>query len=137
MAENVLKETPKASAQSGESNSNGFFKSLLNGSFLTFEKSPGLLPFLFFIGALAILLIANTYNAEKKVREIETMRHEVTELRTKYISNKAELMRLSNQSEVARRLAQYGYVESTVPPRIVEDKPRRRDLLLRIFRARN
>jgi hypothetical protein len=137
MAENILKEPQKVSTQDGENSSTGFLKSLLNGSFLTFEKSPGLLPFLFFIGALAILLIANTYNAEKKVREIETMRHEVTELRTKYISNKAELMRLSNQSEVARRLAQHGFVESTVPPRIVEDKPRRRDLLLRIFRAKN
>ncbi len=121
MAENVLKEPEKEKNGHEQKSGGGFFQSLLNGSFLTFEKSPGLLPFLLFFTCLAILLIANTYYAEKKVREIESLRHEVTELRTIYISNKAELMYLSNQSDIARRLAHKDFVESTVPPRILPE----------------
>lgn len=133
MAENSYKEPVKETTGKEQNKGGGMLSSLLNGSFLTFEKSPGLLPFLLFLSMLAVFFIGNTYYAEKKVRNIENMRHEVTELRTIYISNKAELMYLSNQSEIARRLAEKGIVESTVPPRIVREEEQRRNFLLRIF----
>ncbi len=137
MAENILKETQKtAQDRTNGKKKSGFILSLFNGNFLTYEKSPGLLNFLLFISALAVLLIANNYMAEKKVRRIENLRNEVTELRTIYISNKAELMYLSNQSDIARRLEDKGFVESTVPPRIIR-KEKNRSFLLRIFHPRN
>jgi hypothetical protein len=117
MAENVLKEK-KEKKETGASVK---YLRFLNGSFLTFDKLPGLLPFLIYITLIAIMLIANTYYAEKKIRQIEGIRNEVTELRTIYISNKSELMLLSNQSDIARRLASRGLVESTVPPRALND----------------
>jgi hypothetical protein len=117
MAENVLKEK----SAKKEARIPARYLQFLNGSFLTFDKSPGLLPFLIYITVIAIFLIANTYYAEKKIRQIEIFRTEVTELRTIYISNKSELMNLSNQSEIARRLASRGLVESTVPPRALND----------------
>jgi hypothetical protein len=141
MAENKYKETGKEKKKSEDTEPGkgmGFFRSLLNGSFLTAEKSPDLMPFLVYLSFLAVMLIANTYYAEKKVREIERMRSEVTELRTIYISNKAELMYLTNQSEIARRLRDRGFVESTVPPRILTERDRRRSFFLRIGgRSRN
>ncbi len=138
MAENTFKE---AVHQTGEKKRepgkvNGIFRTLLDGSFLTFDKSPGLLPLLLFLSSIAILLIANNFYAERKVREIENLRSEVTELRTIYISNKAELMYLSNQSEIAKRLDDKGFVESTVPPRILREQQERRSFLLRIFRTK-
>jgi hypothetical protein len=137
MAENILKEPRKSTKGKTTGKSRGgFIRSLFNGSYLTNEKTPGLLNFLLFVSALAVLLIANNYLAEKKVRKIENLRDEVTELRTIYISNKAELMYLSNQSDIARRLKHKGFVESTVPPRIIrEDK--NRSFLLRVFQAGN
>ncbi len=137
MDENTYKEPVKEPSSNKESKGNSVFQSMLNGSYLTFEKSPGLFPFVIFLTFLSVLLIANTYYAEKKVRQIEAMRNEVTELRIIYISNKAELMHLSNQSEIARRLASKGYIESTVPPRIVQEEKRQRSFLLRIFRGRH
>lgn len=135
MAENSYKEPVKEKSGRETGKRGGMLSSLLNGSFLTFEKSPGLLPFLLFLSMLSVFFIGNTYYAEKKVRNIENMRHEVTELRTIYISNKAELMYLSNQSEIARRLADIGIVESTVPPRILKEEGERKNFLLRIFAA--
>jgi hypothetical protein len=134
MAENTFRE-PQPGGESGtkaESRRPGFLSSVLNGSFLAKDKSAELLPFVFFLAMLAVMLIANTYYAEKKVREIERMRSEVTELRTLYISNKSQLMYLSNQSEIARRLHALGFVESTVPPRLVANEKNRRSFLLRI-----
>ncbi len=133
MAENSYKEPVKEKSGNKSGKKGGMLSSLLNGSFLTFEKSPGLLPFLLFLSLLSVFFIGNTYYAEKKIRNIENMRHEVTELRAIYISNKAELMYLSNQSEIARRLAENGIVESTVPPRILKEESQRKNFLLRIF----
>ncbi len=141
MAENTYKKLEKE--KSGTSNGRGLNKfvgiirSLLNGSFLTIDRSPGLLPFLFFVAFIAIMLIANTYLAEKKARRVEGYRNEVTELRTIYISYKSELMYLSNQSEIARRLSNQGFVESTVPPRVLHKNNRRSNFLLRIFKTGN
>ena len=141
MAENKYRETAKDKKNKKETQPGkgvGFFRSLLNGSFLSAEKSPDLMPFILYLAFLAVMLIANTYYAEKKVREIERMRSEVTELRTIYISNKAELMYLSNQSEIARRLRDRGFVESTVPPRILSERERKRSFFLKIGgRSRN
>lgn len=135
MAENTIKEPVKGKKEKKNNGKNtpGFFQSLLDGSFLSLDKSPGLLPFALYFTFWAVLLIANTYYAEKKVRRVELYRNEVTELRTIYISNKAELMHLSNQSEIARRLSHLNFQESTVPPRILMEENRRRSFLLRIF----
>jgi len=141
MAENTYKEPRKDTA--GRKNTGkrskflAFLRSLLDGSYLTLDRSPGLLPFLLFVSFIAILLIANTYLAEKKARRIETYRNEVTELRTIYISYKSELMQLSNQSEIARRLSHQGFVESTVPPRMINKNSRRNNFLLRVFSSNN
>ena len=134
MAENTLKEPLPKNEESGKTptKKTGIFHSLLNGSFLVGDKSAELLPFVFFLALLAVMLIANTYYAEKKVREIERMRSEVKELRTIYISNKSQLMHISNQSEIARRLHSQGFLESTVPPRLLTNEKERRRLLLRI-----
>lgn len=137
MAENSYKKPGKEKKEEASSGKGtGFFRSLLNGSILSHEKTPDLLPFLLFLASIAVFLIGNTYYAEKKVRQIEQMRTQVTELRTMYISNKAELMYLSNQSEISRRLRDKGFVESTVPPRHIYDTRERRGFFLRIAGGR-
>jgi hypothetical protein len=131
MAENILKEPKKENETKSDSKKSGMFNSILNGSVLT-ETSADLLPFVFFLAMLAAMLIANTYYAEKKVRQIEQMRGQVTELRTIYIYNKSDLMYISNQSEIARRLHDQGFVESTVPPKMLLPGRRKTSFMLRI-----
>jgi len=130
MVENLLKKPEPAKSIPKEKGSFArFFSSMLDGTILTREKVESMLPFFLFMAALAILLIFNTYHAEKKARQLESLRLEITELRLRYITTKSELMVLSNQSEVARRLRGRGLIESTEPPRLLTDASGRRGLL--------
>ena len=75
------------------------------------------MPFIFFIALLAILYIANTYYAEKTIREINQTKKELKDLRSEYIYTKSELMFSSRQSEISKMVADMQINESTVPPR--------------------
>ncbi len=60
--------------------------------------------------------IANTYYAEKKERDIQALRKSLKELRYEYITARSELMKESQQSEVAIKLTDTDIKESRVPP---------------------
>lgn len=89
---------------------------VLGGTFLTKKKAVKLLPFILYLTFLALLYIANTYYAEKKVREIASIRKEMKELRYEYITTKSELMFNTKQTEIAKNLGDRGIEESTQPP---------------------
>jgi hypothetical protein len=134
---NTLKEPKKVKAPGKRGGFSRFFSSLLDGTILTREKVEGMLPFFLFLTLLAIVLIFNTYYAEKKARRVENLRDELVELRVRYITTKSELMYISNQSEVARMLRDKGFVESTVPPRPVVDLSPKRGMITRILTGNN
>jgi hypothetical protein len=92
-------------------------QSVLDGTILTRDKVVNSLPFLFYIMLIAMLYIANSYYAEKKVIEIEKIKKEIKELRSENITTKSTLMFCSRQSEVVRRIEPYGIKESLIPPR--------------------
>lgn len=94
----------------------GAFQNVLGGNFLRRERSVRLLPYLLFLAILVMFYIANTYYAEKKEREIQAMRRSLKELRYEYITTRSDLMRESQQSEVAKKLLDTRIKESRVPP---------------------
>jgi len=98
------------------------FRSVLNGRILAGEKVADSLPFILFLTAIAFLLIMNSYYAEKKGRVTEALRDEIVELRTRHVLTRSELMYLTNQSEIARRVEPMGLKESRVPPIIVDGR---------------
>ncbi|MCF8228893.1 MAG: hypothetical protein K9G58_07185 [Bacteroidales bacterium] len=91
-------------------------QSILGGSFLARNKALKMLPFLLFLTLLALIYISNIYIAEKKNRKIEEINSELKELRYEYITTKSDLMYLSKQSQLAKKLAPTGIKESRVPP---------------------
>ena len=132
MSQNNYKNTE----EKGKKPENSFLKtvhSVIDGSFLTKEKIIEMLPFFFYLMGLALLLIFNSYYAEKKVREKQELRNEIIELRIRYISTKSELMFITNQSEIARQLEDRGLIESSVPPKVIEKPEKRSNFLLNIF----
>lgn len=74
------------------------------------------LPKMIFVMVLGLFYISNTHYAEKTVRKINDMQAEVEDLRADYTTMKADLMFASKQSEVARKVSQYGLKETLRPP---------------------
>jgi len=74
------------------------------------------LPHILYITILMILYIGNSHYAEKTIRKIDILQTEVEDLRADFTTLKADYMFASKQSEVAKRMYQYGIYESAVPP---------------------
>ena len=99
---------------------------IISGNFLTKENTLRQLPFLLFLMLMAMIYIANSYYAEKTVRDINRVNNELKELRSEFITSKSDLMFISKQSEVARAVLPLGIKENTVPPgKIVHTSPRK------------
>lgn len=94
--------------------------SVFSGTFLTNESTLKHVPFLLFLAFIAILYIANGYQADDKIREVNRITNELKELRSEYISTKSDLMFVSKQSEVAKAAEPMGIKEPVVPPMKIE-----------------
>ncbi len=71
---------------------------------------------------LTVLYIINRLNIEDRLRRISELTDEVKELRYEAITTSSELMNMSKQSEVLRRIEAEGLdlKELTEPPRILK-----------------
>ena len=74
------------------------------------------LPFVAFLALLGLLYISNRHLAENTVRRIDKLGREVKELSWDYKSLNAELMKLTTQTEIAKRADTLGLKERTEPP---------------------
>ncbi|GAA4004800.1 hypothetical protein GCM10022408_15730 [Hymenobacter fastidiosus] len=74
------------------------------------------LPHLLFIMVLTLVYIGNTHWGNRMNRSIQKLRVETEDLRADYTTLKSDYMEASKQSEVARKVAAYGLVESSSPP---------------------
>jgi type III secretory pathway component EscU len=70
------------------------------------------LPFVLFLGFLAIIYIANAHYAEKRVREVFELQKEVKDLRREYHSLRADIAFNSRRTELARQLKEKGLGQS-------------------------
>lgn len=74
------------------------------------------LPFVAFLALLGLLYISNRHLAENTVRRIDKLGRDVKELSWDYKSLNAELMKLTTQTEIAKRADTLGLKERTEPP---------------------
>lgn len=74
------------------------------------------LPFIAFLAFLGLLYISNRHLAERTVRSIDRLGKDVKELSWDYKSSSSELMKLTTQSEIAKRADTLGLKERTEPP---------------------
>jgi hypothetical protein len=65
---------------------------------------------------LTLLYIGNTHYGYRMNRNIQKLKLETEDLRADYTTLKSDYMEASKQSEVARKVAAYGLVESSSPP---------------------
>ncbi|MCB0763341.1 MAG: FtsL-like putative cell division protein [Flavobacteriales bacterium] len=118
----VTDEAPKArrsrtgTGQEGKVRFSRSLMNVLNGSFLTREKVLGNMPFILFCAGLMILYIAYGYHTERIVRNLSATDAELKEMRSEYITVRAQLEKKEQQSQVAAGIGELGLRESRVPP---------------------
>ncbi len=86
-------------------------------SFILFkrEEASRWLPFVLFLFGLVIVYISIQQFSERTVRQTEKINHDIKELRSEYLSTKAELMQSSLQTDIARKLEYSGLKELREP----------------------
>lgn len=94
-----------------------FFSSLFSFNRFSSAAFVGYIPFIVFVGMLAIIYIANRHYAERTVREIDRLGREVKEMNWDYKALSADLMKLTTQTEIAKRVDSLGLKERTEPPK--------------------
>ena len=117
MATNTIK-VPKT--QTAATNRRNVFTLIENAMVFNRIFKNGLpvefLPQILYVAFVLIFYIGNTHYAERTIRQIDKMKTEVDDLRADYTTLKADLMFSSKQSEVAKKVKEYGLEESSVPP---------------------
>ena len=73
---------------------------ILKGTFLVSDDSFKNWRFILFISALAIIMIASSHSADKKVYDIARLKNEVSEMRSAFIDGRSRLMKLKMESNV-------------------------------------
>jgi hypothetical protein len=95
---------------------------ILKARFLIEDDSIKNWRFIVFLIVLAIIMIANTQNFEKKVFTIIEMTNEVKELRSEFVDRRSELMKLKMESTVAEKMKAKQIFPSTIPPTKIKVK---------------
>jgi hypothetical protein len=89
---------------------------ILKARFLIEDDSIKNWRFIVFLIVLAILMIANTQNYEKKVFRIIELTNVVKELRSEFVDRRSELMKLKMESTISKKMESRNIFPSTVPP---------------------
>ena len=77
------------------------------------------MPFILFITVMIIAYIANSYYAEKIVRDINNTKRELKEKKAEHISVQSALINDSRQSTVAKSVEPMKIKESIEPPHLI------------------
>jgi hypothetical protein len=98
------------------------WKQVVNGEIFTHAVISKQLSYFLFITFLAFIYIANHYKVEKSLTELARINRELKELNSEAITTSSELMNISKQSEVLRRVHKEGLELEmlTEPPRILD-----------------
>ncbi len=99
-------------------------KGVIDGTMLTVNVFIRHLVFILFLVLLAIIYIANRYNAENITRDIDALREEVKNYQTEHLTTASELLNKSRRSEVKNLIkdSELGLEESTEPPHKIIEK---------------
>ncbi|MDR2911382.1 MAG: hypothetical protein LBV47_08515 [Bacteroidales bacterium] len=101
-----------------QSKKSSFFKELLSGSMVSEKLILNNLGYIVFLTFLAVIYIANRYNAEKIIRETARLQSEVKDLKAEALSTSSRLMNISRQSKVYNMIKEKGLdiEELKMPP---------------------
>lgn len=89
---------------------------ILKGKFLVSGDAPKNWLFLFFASFLAVLMIASSHRADKKVTQIASLTEEVRALRSEFVAKRQQLQQIRLESTLRTEVAENGLVPAAIPP---------------------
>lgn len=95
---------------------------ILKGTFLVSDDSFRNWRLILFISGLAIIMIASSHSADKKVYEIARLKNEVKEMRSAFVDGRSKLMKLKMESNVIAVMKDKGLAPSIIPPKKIKVK---------------
>jgi hypothetical protein len=101
------------------------FYNIIKGKFLVSDDALKNWRFIIFLSVLALVMIASSHNADKKVHKISKLNAEVKELKSEYVDVRMLLMQARMESKIIASMADKGLAPSTTPPkriRIIKEK---------------
>ncbi|MDH5827836.1 FtsL-like putative cell division protein [Sphingobacterium faecium] len=119
LSEEVQEELQEAVEEKAEETQK-FLRTLLTAGNLSIYSIVNYLPFAGFVTLLMLLYITNRHYAERTIRKIDKLSREVKELGWDHKSLSAELMKMSTQTEIAKRVDSLGLKERVEPPIKIE-----------------
>jgi hypothetical protein len=96
--------------------------SILKAQYLVNEDSTKNWRFIVFLIFLAIIMIANEHRYDEKIFRIAELTNEVKELRSEFVDNRSELMKLKMESTVSAKMEIRKIFPSQVPPQKIKVK---------------
>ena len=96
--------------------------SVLRGTFLVSDDSFKNWRMIIFLSVLAVIMIASSHSADRKVHEIARLTEEVKEYRSAFIDGRSILMDLKMESTIRRKLNNKEILPSTEPPKKIKVK---------------
>ncbi|APG61219.1 FtsL-like putative cell division protein [Christiangramia salexigens] len=92
------------------------FYNILKANFLISNDAVKNWRFIVFCTVLAIIMIASSHSAERKVHEIAKLNNEVRELRSEFVERRSDLMKIKMESTITEKMADKGIGPSDTPP---------------------
>lgn len=90
---------------------------ILKGKFLVSEDATKNWKFILFASGLAVVMIASSHSADKKVFALDKLNKEVLELRSEFVDVREKVQQIKLESNITSRLAEKGLAPSTVAPK--------------------
>jgi len=98
------------------------FYNILKANFLISNDAVKNWRFIVFCTLLAIVMIAFSHSAERKVHKIAALNNEVRELRSEFVEVRSALMKLKMESTLTNKMVARGIKPSETPPQKIKIK---------------
>ena len=95
-------------------------KGVFTGKFLVSPQLAKNWPYIIYLSLLALIMIASSHSADRKVHRISKLHSEMKELSSEFIDTRSRLMIQSMEYKVVEKGESLGLQKSDAPPIIIK-----------------
>lgn len=95
------------------------FYNIIKGRFLVSDDAFKNWRFIIFLSVLALIMIASSHQADKKVHQIAKLNNDVKELKSEYVDVRMRLMQAKMETKIIKAMENRGLYPSETPPQKV------------------